>query len=287
MSADTTHSSKSRMDCTLPVREEILERYLAGNLGEEACETFEEHYFGCARCFDELQTLQAIRDELTRSSAEVEPGRRRTALVWVPAAVAAALILAVGGATWLREVRPVVSETIRSGPPPAPTSATVPQPAAPAAPPAAPVPSLEQLARFEPPAYQPSTLRGVPDEATARFLRGMTAYRKADYNEAVADLRLAADADPDAPHIRFFLGITHLMLGQRDLGIDRLRGTIALGDSPYLEDAHFYLAKALLARNDLAGAESELNKVIQLQGQGSDQARHLLSQVRILKKRSD
>ena len=73
------------------------------------------------------------------------------------------------------------------------------------------------------------------------------------------------------------------MLGQRALGIDRLRATIALGDSPYLEDAHFYLAKALLSQTDLPGAEAELNRVVQLRGQRGDEAGHLLEQVRRLK----
>ena len=35
-----------------------------GRLSEEDRDAFEEHYFECARCFDELQTLQAIREEL-------------------------------------------------------------------------------------------------------------------------------------------------------------------------------------------------------------------------------
>ena len=34
-----------------------------------------------------------------------------------------------------------------------------------------------------------------------------------------------------------------------------LQATIALGDSPYLEDAHWYLAKAFLRRKDLGAAE--------------------------------
>ena len=112
-------------------------------------------------------------------------------------------------------------------------------------------------------------MRDVPDEATARFLRGMEHFRKADYMNAVEDLRRAAESDPDAAHIRFFLGVTHLMLGQDDAAIDRLRATIALGDSPYLEEAHWYLAKALLRRNNRErGSETELRTLIQLQGHG-------------------
>ena len=148
-------------------------------------------------------------------------------------------------------------------------------------------PSLEQLARVEPPRYEPQRLRDVPDEATKRFQRGMEHYRKADYAGAVEDLRAAAELDPDAPHIRFFLGISDLMLGDDDAAIDRLRATIALGDSSYLEEAHLYLAKAFLRRKDLDAAEAELKKLVQLQGSGSGEARRLLTQVERLKQRSD
>ena len=134
--------------------------------------------------------------------------------------------------------------------------------------------SLEQLARVEPPRYEAPRLRSTPDEATARFQRGMGHYRKADYAAAVGDLRAAAELDPDAAHIRFFLGISHLMLGQDDAAIDRLRATIALGDSPYLEEAHLYLAKAFLRRKDLGAAETQLKTLIQLRGSGSDEAKH-------------
>ena len=286
MSANTTQSSKSRMQCAKAAREEMLEGYVAGTLAEADREAFEEHYFGCAQCFDELRTLQAIRDELPRLSAEVERRPGRALPVWVSAAVAATLVLTVGGALWLRPMPvggPTTTEVQR---PPAPTASSA-QPPSAAVPPVAVVPSLEQLARFAPPVYTPPRLRGAPDEATAHFLRGMESYRNADYGGAIADLRLAAAADPDAPHIHFFLGIAHLAEGQHDAGMARLRGTIAIGDSPYLEDSHFYLAKALLARRDLAGAEAQLNRVIQLRGPMSDEARRLLNQVRTLRSRAD
>ena len=133
--------------------------------------------------------------------------------------------------------------------------------------------------------YKAPTLRGVPDEATERFQRGMEHYRQADYAAAVGDLRTAAELDPDAAHIRFFLGISHLMLGQDDAAIDRLRATIALGDSPYLEEAHRYLAKAFLRRNDLGAAETQLKRLIQLRGSWSDEAQRLLTQVERFKQR--
>ena len=91
-------------------------------------------------------------------------------------------------------------------------------------------------------------MRSTPDEATTRFLSGMGHYRKADYGAAVTDLRAAAALDSEASHIRFFLGISQLMVGQDAAASKGFRATMALGDTPYLEDAHFYLAKALLRR---------------------------------------
>jgi TonB family protein len=142
-----------------------------------------------------------------------------------------------------------------------------------------PSPSLQQLARVEPPRYEPVKFRNVPDDATRSFQRGMERYRRADFAGAVEDLRDAAALDPAAPHVRFFLGISHLMLGQDDAAIERLRATIALGDSPYLEEAHLYLAKAYLRRNDVRAAESQLKTLIDLHGSESAQARSLLTEL--------
>ena len=275
------------MDCGRVEREEVLESYLVGRLGEEDREAFEEHYFECARCFGDLQTLQAIRGELRHADAQFGDKTRHPLLRWAPAAgLAAAIVLAVGVALWMRSGPVGVSETPK---PPLPSRAEVPEIPQPreSKPTATPGPSLEELARVEAPRYEPLRLRGMPDEATVRFQRGMEHYRKADYRAAVDDLRVAAELDPDAAHIRFFLGIVYLMLGQDDAAIDRLRATIALGDSAYLEEAHLYLAKAFLRRKDLRAAETQVKALIELRGRWSDEARRLLTQLEGLKKRSD
>jgi TolA-binding protein len=270
------------MDCTIAARDALLEGYVSGALTEQDRDAFEEHYFGCARCFDELQTLQAIRDELPRAIAVTE-GRQWMAGWPAAAAVAAAVVLAVGAALSMRPAAPDPPATAaRQAPlqaqPPVPPSPTP----APDTTPLAAGPSIAQLARFEPPRYEPMTLRGTPDEATARFQRGMEHYRKADYARAAADLRVAADLDAEAAHSRFFLAISHLLLKQDDAGIERLRATIALGDSPYLEEAHFYLAKAFLGRQDSRAAATELKKLIQLGGSRTNEARRLLAQIQKL-----
>jgi tetratricopeptide (TPR) repeat protein len=146
----------------------------------------------------------------------------------------------------------------------------------------APEPSLEEFARVEPPRYpRQRSLRvgnGI-DDATQRFERGMERYRRADFAGAIEDLRGAAALDPDAARIRFFLGISHLMVGQDDAAINELAATAALGKSPYLEKAYLYLAKAYLRRNDVALAEAQLKRVIELGGSDRVAARRLLTQL--------
>ena len=283
MSAEATSSSKRNMDCDRASREEIFENYLTDRLSEEDRAAFEEHYFGCPRCFDELQTLQAIREQLRTDGAEFEGNAGRTVPRWAQAAgLAAAVVLAAGTLLWMRAPGPsgVQNETA----PPLQSQAESPRrPQPQESERAVPEPSLEQLARLEPPPYQPIRLRGVPDEATARFQRGMERYRKADYAGAVAELRRAAELDPEASHIRFFLGICHLMVSEDDAGIERLQATIGLGDSPYLEEAHLYLAKAFLRRKDFGAAETQLKTLIQLRGSKSAEAGQLLTRIQELK----
>jgi tetratricopeptide (TPR) repeat protein len=273
------------MDCDRVAREEILESYLVGRLTVEDRDAFEAHFFECARCFDELQTLQSIRRELGQGPvASRRSPARLLAGGWRAAVLAAAVVLAVGVMVWMRPSMPSGSpEPLTAQRPPSPAHPSEqPRPEAPAPPVASP-PSLEQLARFEPPRYDPLRLRGVPDQATARFQRGMEQYGKADYAGAVDDLRAAVELDPDAAHARFFLSISYLLLAQDSAAIDQLQNTIALGDSAYLEEAQFFLAKAFLRRRDLGSAEAQLKKLIALGGSRMAEARQLLAEVQRLK----
>ena len=280
MSGDATYSPKRRMDCDVVAREEVLENYLMGRLDEDNREAFEAHYLGCSRCFEQLRGLRDIRGELRRLGADSARETRPSYGRWASAAgLAAALVMAAGLVLWMRPTAPSLPPDTPTSPSPPRAQAPGPPRAQQPQPPSAPAPSLEQLARVQPPRYDPLTLRGTPDEATERFRQGMEHYRKADYREAINALRSAGKMDPDAAHIRFFLGISYLLIGEDAAAIERLRATLALGDTPYLEEAHFYLAKALLRQRNVAAAEKELKQVIQLQGTESVEARRLLDQL--------
>jgi tetratricopeptide (TPR) repeat protein len=139
------------------------------------------------------------------------------------------------------------------------------------------------LARVEPPPYVPVTLRGGVDEATERFQTAMKQYGKGNYAGAIPGLRAAAELNPKAANSRFFLAICLLLTGQTDSAIAGLQQVLALGDTPYLEEAHFYLAKAYLGKGSLTAAHDELERTIRLQGRLESEARQLLKQVNALK----
>lgn len=250
------------MNCDQIEREEIVEKYLTGRLDWAAQEEFEAHWFGCLECGRKLQVSRMLQEKLwekgdkilppTQEPVRVPSGRR----VWAYSAAAAVLILAAAALWW---------QFGRAGRPQAGTKGTP--------------SSLLMLARIEPPLYVPPVLRGAEDEAAERFRTGMKLYQEGRYGDAITNLRAAADFSPAGAGIRFFLGICFLLAGQTDAGIEELRATIALGESVYLEEARFYLAKAFLGKGDVGGARDEFNWVLQRSGNLKEEAARILAQL--------
>ncbi len=264
------------MDCARITNEEIAEKYLRKELSEADQVAYEQHYFECAHCFEGLQALRALEAALQEAAPAIraEPVARRVFWRWAWAAVAAGVLLMFGFRFYLRRQVPVVS------PPQAPVveSPKVEEHPSPG------VLSLSELARVQPPTYVPMTLRGPTDEAAKHFREAMRHYVKGDYGVTILRLRAASKLNPKAVDISFFLGVCYLLTEQTDLGVVYLGRTIALGNSPYLEDAHFFLAKAYLREGDLTLAENELDKTTQLRGDREVEARELIQQVKKLDK---
>lgn len=259
------------MECAQTKREDVVERYLTGSLGAGERESFEEHYFACEQCFAALQAQRALQAELSASAPQIRvmPAPNPTAWRWTAVmATAAVVILAVLGIRW--GTKPDLS-------PPAPPTQTMPGQAG---------PSLAELARFDPPTYTPAVLRGAQDEPMRKFRVGMKHYQQGDYARAITGLREAAKLNPKDAGVLFFLGVSYLLSGQTDEGIAVLQQSVALGETPYLEEAHHYLAKAFLRKGDLAAARRELEEVVRLEGDHKDEARRLLQQLAALGKDS-
>jgi tetratricopeptide (TPR) repeat protein len=261
------------MDCAHIEQEEIAEKYLSGRLNADEQERYERHYFGCPGCFAELEALRAVRDELSarRGSLEAAPAPRPVAWKWAWAGgLAAVAVLVII----------VITQLPPSAPPPAPP----PIAGAPGGPPPQPVSArLEELARYEPPAYSPVVLRGAADKSTREFRAAMKHYLRRDYRAALSGLERAVQLNEKAADASFFLAACRLLLGETDAAIAGFRRTSALGDTPYLEEAQFSLAKAHLQRRDVDSALEALNRVIGLRGELQSQAEKLRRELETLR----
>lgn len=132
---------------------------------------------------------------------------------------------------------------------------------------------LEQLARFDPPHYEP----GSAD--SPQFKRAMQSYLKRDYTAAIPELRTLSDAQPDSLAPQFYLAICQLITNDRASAAQGLKNIIAAGNTPYLERARFYLAKALLAGGDARGADVQLRIIVEMHGSFENQAQALLAEI--------
>ena len=110
----------------------------------------------------------------------------------------------------------------------------------------------------------------------------MAHYAAGRYQDAIPDLRLAAENASRAPEHGFYLGVSYLLAGDTGLAIDRLNAVAALGDTAYLEEARFFTAIALVRTRDLRGAQRQLDEVIRLAGDREREARNLREKLRAI-----
>jgi len=119
--------------------------------------------------------------------------------------------------------------------------------------------------------------------ARGLFQKGMQAYVEGRYNTAADFLEQAVPADPSAPETNFFLGICKLMLSRPAEAVDPLKNALADEKSPYVQPAHYYLAKAYVQTNHLAEAEVEFRSAAATPGRLRTEANSMLSRVQALR----
>lgn len=121
------------------------------------------------------------------------------------------------------------------------------------------------------------------DSASSNFQRAMTLYIEGNYHDAESILERAAESEPGAPNINFYLGVCKLMLGRPDEAIPSLSQVAKNPQSRLVQPAHIYMAKAYLQKADLKSAQSELETAAALAGPMKGEASALLQRVRALR----
>jgi hypothetical protein len=213
---------------------DLAERTVAGTLDEPTREAFEEHCFQCSACFARWDALLLAKAELANQPV---PTRKP---IWPWIALAAAVL--VGIFTYF--------------PKPAPPQ---------------PQPDFTLLAKFDPPTYNPTLLRGTNNSA---FEEAIKLYQAANYPQAAAALSAI-----DSREAKFFTAASLILAGKRAEGLKAASDIIADKDSPYAEEARWLRTKGLLAQGNIPEARAELTRLADLKGDWEQQARALLSKL--------
>ena len=120
---------------------------------------------------------------------------------------------------------------------------------------------LQRLgALAEPPLYLGLPVRNDPGAADSLFASGMSAYAVENFGVAERDLRAALSAGIEPAPAEFFLAAALLMQDRPAEAAELYRRIVGYGDTPYLAEARYYGAKALLRQ----GAGTEASRELRL-----------------------
>jgi len=215
------------LTCEDVERDALVERSLAGRLTGADRDAFEAHYLTCERCQTELQLGTAVRMALRSSPAALRP-RAWARWAGIGGLAAATLVATV---LWRAQ----------SGVPPE---------------------LLSLGAVIQAPVYLGVPLRSTSAADGGRaFDEAMRDYQAERFDDAARRLQQVVRDDANHAPAGFFLGASLLMIGDDDEAAAAFARVIALGDTPYQPEAHFYRAKALLRLGQADAALTELGAV--------------------------
>lgn len=223
------------LSCEAVRADSFFERYVAGTLAESETAALEEHLLTCERCQTEIRLAVAIREALPEVK-ESQPWRLRwlgTSLITVAAAAALAGVLLIS--------RDRVPD------------------------------ELTDLGRVtQPPVYLGVAVRQEPSQADSLFSEAMAAYMTGEFAAAAVGLSQALAAGADTVPVEFFAGASLLMTDRPADAVAAFRNVIGSGDTPYLAEARYYLAKALLR----LGRADEALRELRLAADGTAEIGH-------------
>lgn len=189
-----------------------IDAYLHNKLPEEMRQEFENHYFACEHCFDQLRIRRALMEN--NFNLKPLPADKKATLSRFrryPALIAASLVIVIGagimGVQWHRER------------------------------------VLERISRFSPPVILITETRN--QQAETVYKNAVNAYQKGDYSLAVEYFSHIPEA-ARSPKTRFFSGISRLLTNDPEGALKDFDSIIDAMDPSYFDEALFYKGIALL-----------------------------------------
>ncbi len=228
------------MDCETIRNRHIADEYRAGRLSAEEAEAYEQHYFACDRCLEDLRFRDQVAGHLRADGAELfaeeiaataRGGKQAGSFGWLPTLRPAWAAALVAVAAVVLVVLVVQRNEHRS--------------------------RLKDLWTPVAHPYVASELRaGVETDA---FARGMAHYQDGRYREAAELLEETALTALDDDQVHFYLGVSLLLADEPHGAVRALERAVARMPSSALYQ--WYLAQAELECGNADGAVEILQRV--------------------------
>jgi tetratricopeptide (TPR) repeat protein len=270
------------MKCNFQNRTKYITEYLTGVLSEDEMSFFEDHYFHCNDCFEELKISQdaidilkdegpSILDNQTPwwsrivKSRCVSVVRNPFRLVTSSRTSMPAHTSAIGSAkishnlAWPKRKFKIIYVTICLAiivicailiiNPFTQSSKSKSK-------------SKSKLENIQPYPYMEAQVLEGSENSQKQYKEGMKFYQKGDYDQAIQKLVSVKELDPNNMDGIFYLGVSYLLQNRIDDAIEILK--IAVRKNPHSEKEHWYLGKALLKKGNREEALEEFEIVNKL-----------------------
>jgi tetratricopeptide (TPR) repeat protein len=221
----------------------LIDDYLKEQIPENKRESFEEHYFTCDACFNELK----LHERLYSKEIPIILKSAKPLHIWGfrPLLILTSLFIVVISSF-------LVINNYKQAK------------------------YLYEISMVEPPSYARTETRDVSQDQT--ITRAMVLYNKQEYGKALELLDTVPDENPQAA---FFKGICYLELNQLKPAVECFNSIIREMNPSYYDEAVFYKGIALLRLNEKKEALAQFQNLASMFSPYSQQAREIITKIEI------
>lgn len=219
----------------------LIDDYLKEQIHENKRETFEEHYFTCDACFNELKLHERL---LSKEIPIILEGTKPFRIWGFSPLPVLTLLLIVIVSSFL------VIDNYKQ------------------------VKYLYEISMVEPPTYARTETRDTPQNQT--ITRAMVFYNKQEYEKTLELLDTVTD---DNPQVTFFQGICHLELNRLKTAAGYFDSIISEMNPSYYDEAVFYKGIVLLRLNEKKDALEQFRNLASMFSPYSQRAKEIITKI--------